>query len=116
MREVVSKIRIGEEVVVSAEFTPCLLSPEQAEAQIRTSLVSPYENFLNGVVLRTSSSERDAAGTNLFQTVVLPSARSGLLGFAIRLLPVHADSISPIHPGIMKWTQAPLPVAELQAR
>jgi hypothetical protein len=48
--------------------------------------------------------------------VVRPSARSGMHGYAIRLLPKHADSVNAFLPGLIKWAQASSPVAELQAR
>jgi starch phosphorylase len=114
--EVVSEIRLGDEVVVSAKVMLNSLSPDDVEVQVLTGLVDADGNVKNPVVIPMQSSERDAAGACLFQTVVQLSARSGLHGYAIRILPKHADSISPFLPGLVKWAQAPLPVAELQAR
>jgi starch phosphorylase len=91
-------------------------SPEDGAVQDLTGLVDADGDLKDPVVIPMQLSERDAAGTYLFQTVVQPSARSGLHGYAIRLLPKHANSISPFLPGLIKWAQAPSPVAELQAR
>jgi starch phosphorylase len=114
--EGVSEIRLGDEVLVSAKVTLNALSPGEVEVQVLTGLVDADGNLKDLVVICMWPSERDAAGTYLFQTVVQPSARSGLHGHAIHVLPKHADSISPFLPGLIKWAQASSPVAELQAR
>jgi glycogen phosphorylase len=109
-------IRLGDEALVPAKVTLNSLSPDEVEVQVLTGLVDADGNPKYPVVISMRPSERDAAGTYLFQTVVQPSARSGLHGYAIRLLPKHADSVSPFLPGLIKWAQASSPVAELQAR
>jgi starch phosphorylase len=114
--EGVSEIRLGEEVLVSAKVTLNSLSPEEVEVQVLTGLVDSEGNLKDPIVIPMRLSERDNSGAYLFQTVVQPSARSGLHGYAIRLLPKHADSVSPFLPGLVKWAQASSPVAELQAR
>jgi starch phosphorylase len=114
--EGVSEIRLGEEVLVSAKVTLNSLSPEDVAVQVLTGLVDAEGNLKDPAVIPMRLSEREASGAYLFQTVVQPSARSGLHGYAIRLLPKHADSISAFLPGLIKWAQAPSPLAELQAR
>ncbi len=112
----VLEIRLGEEVLVSAKVTLNSLSPEDVAVQVLTGLVDADGNLKDPVVIPMRLSERSAAGTYLFQAVIQPSARSGLHGYAIRLLPNHADSISPFLPGLIKWALASSPVAELQVR
>jgi starch phosphorylase len=114
--EWVSKIGIGEEILVSAKVTLNSLSPEEVHVEVLTGLVDAQGELKNPVVLHMLPSGVDAAGAYLFQTVIQPSARSGLHGYAIRLLPKHPDSISLFLPGLIRWAQAPSPVAELQAR
>jgi starch phosphorylase len=114
--EGVSESRLGEEVLVSAKVTLNSLSPEDVAVQVLTGLVDAEGNLKDPVVIPMRLSEREASGAYLFQTVVQPSARSGLHGYAIRLLPKYADSINPFLPGPIKWAQALTPVAELQAR
>ena len=114
--EGISGIRLGEEVLVSAKVALNSLSPEEVEVQVLTGLVDSEGDLKDPIVIPMRLSERDAAGAYLFQAVVQPSARSGLHGYAIRLLPKHADSVSPFLPGLIKWAQASSPVAELQIR
>jgi starch phosphorylase len=112
----VSEIRLGDEVLVSAKVTLNSLSPEDVEVQVLTGLVDANGELKDPIVIPMRLSEQVAGGTYLFQTVVQPSARSGLHGYAIRLLPKHADSASAFLPGLIKWAQVFSPVAELQIR
>jgi glycogen phosphorylase len=114
--EGVSEIRLGEEVLVSAKVTLHPFSPEDVEVQVLAGLVDADGNLKDPIVIPMRLSEHDAAGNYLFQTVVQPSATSGSHGYAIRLLPKHADSVSPFPPSLIKWAQVWSPVAELQAR
>jgi len=111
-----SEIRLGEEVLVSARVTLNALTPEDVEVQVLTGLVDAAGELIDPAVTAMRASERDAAGIYVFKAVIQPSTRSGLHGYAIRLLPKHADSVSPFLPGIIKWAQASSPAAELQAR
>jgi starch phosphorylase len=114
--EGVFEIRLGEEVLVSAKVTLNSLSPDDVEVQVLAGLVDADGNLKDPIVIPMRLSERDDAGAYLFQTVVQASARSGMHGYAIRMLPKHADSISAFLPGLIKWAKASLPVVELQAR
>jgi glycogen phosphorylase len=114
--EAVSEIHLGEKVLVSAKVILNSLSPDEVEVQVLTGLVDLDGNLKDPVVIPMRASGQDAAGSYLFQSVVQPLSRSGLHGYAIRLLPKHADSIGPFLPGLIKWAQAPSPVAELQTR
>ena len=107
---------IGEEVLLSAKVTLNSLSPEEVQVQVLTNLVDAQGDLKNAVVLPMLPLGVDVARANLFQTVVQPSARSGLREYAIRVLPKHPDFISLFPPGLIEWAQAPSPVAELQAR
>ena len=98
-----------------AKVTLDSLSPDDVQVQVMTGLVNADGNLKDPVVIPMRPSEREAAGTYLYQTIVQPSARSGLHDYASRLLPKHADSIRPFLPGLMKWAQASSPVAESQA-
>ena len=114
--ERVSEIRLGEEVLVSAKVMLHSLSPDDVHVQVLTGPVDADNNLKDSIVIPMRLSERDADGSYLFQTVIQPSARSGMHGYAIRLLPRHADSVSSFLPGLSKWAQASSPVAELQFR
>jgi glycogen phosphorylase len=114
--ETASEIRLGDEVLVSARVMLDSLSPADVAVQVLAGLVDAEGNLKDPVAVPMQLSERDPSGACLFQAVVRPSTKSGLHGYAIRLLPNHPDSISPFLPGLIKWARAASPVAELQAR
>jgi starch phosphorylase len=101
---------------VSARVTLHALSPDDVAVEVVTGLVGADDEIKDPLVVPMQPAGRDGSGSYLFQTVVQPSARSGLHGYAIRVLPKHMDSVSPFLPGLIKWAQASLPVAELQTR
>jgi starch phosphorylase len=81
-----------------------------------TGLVDPDGSLQDPVVIPMQLSEQQPSGTYLFQAVIQPTARSGLHGYAIRVLPNHPDSLGPFLLGLIKWATSESPVVELQAR
>jgi starch phosphorylase len=114
--EVASEICLGDEVLVSARVSLNALTPNDVAVEVVTGLVVADEEIRDPVIVRMQPSGPDGSGYYLFQAVVQPSVRSGLHGYAIRVLPKHVDSISPFLPGLIKWARASSPVAELQTR
>lgn len=111
-----SEIGLGQEVLVSARVTLNSLSPQDVTVQVLTGLVDADGSLQDPVVIPMQLSEQQPSGTYLFQAVIQPTARSGLHGYAIRILPNHPDSLSPFLPGLIKWATSESPVVELQAR
>ena len=114
--EVASEIRLGDEVVISAKVMLKALAPEDVAVELLTGLVGSDDEIKDPVVVPMRPSGQDASGCHLFQTVVHPTIRSGMHGYAIRVLPRHVDSISPFLPGLITWARAVAPVSELQVR
>ena len=114
--EVASEIRLGDEVLISAKVMLNALSPEDIAVELVTGLVGADDEIKDPVVVPMRPSGTDSSGSYLFQTVVQPSTRSGLHGYAIRVLPRHVDSISAFLPGLITWARASSPVAEFQTR
>ncbi len=101
---------------MSARVTLNSLSPEDVAVEVVTGLVGADDEIKDPVVVPMRPSKQDGPGSYLFQAVVQPSTRSGLHGYAIRVLPKHVDSISPFVPGLITWARASSPIAELQVR
>lgn len=110
------EIRLGDEVLVSARVMLNSLSPEDVAVEVLTGLVDADGEVKNPAVIPMRLAERDSSGAYVFQVVIQPSTRSGLHGYAVRLLPNHLDSIGSFLPGLIKWARASQPVAELQSR
>ena len=101
---------------MSARVALNSLTPDDVVVQVLTGLVGADGELKEIVIVPMQSSGQDGCGSYLFQAVVQPSSRSGLHGYAIRVLPKHLDSISPFLPGLITWAQASLPAALLQPR
>ena len=112
--EPVSEIRLGDEVLVSARVMLHVLSPEDVAVEVVTGLVGADDQINRPVAIPMRPSGQDGEGSYLFQAVIQPSAKSGLHGYAIRVLPRHVDFMSPFIPGLITWARAASPVPEVQ--
>jgi glycogen phosphorylase len=114
--ELASEIRLGDEISVSARVALNGLAPADVAVQVLTGLVCVTGEIKNPAIVPMLPSGQDSAGNFLYKSVVQTSARSGLHGYAIRVLPKHIDAVSPYLPGLIKWAPASSVVAELQIR
>ena len=101
---------------MSARVTLNSLSPRDVAVQVLTGLVDADGNLQDPAVIPMRLTGQESSGTHLFQAVIQPTSRSGLHGYAIRVLPSHPDCVGPFLPGLIKWATSASPVAELQAR
>jgi starch phosphorylase len=114
--EVASEIRLGDDVLVTAKVTLRGLSSEDVGVEVVTGLVGARGEIKNPVLVPMLPSAQDGSGVCLYSTVIQTSARSGLHGYAIRVLPRHMDAVSSYLPGLITWAPVSSPVAELQVR
>lgn len=114
--EAASEIRLGDDVFVSAKVMLSGLSSEDVAVEVVTGLVGARGEISNPVVVPMLPAGQDGSGAYLYNTVVQTSARSGLHGYAIRVLPRHVDAVSSYLPGLIAWAPASSPVAELVVR
>jgi glycogen phosphorylase len=114
--EVASEIRLGDEILVTAKVNLNSLSTDDVAVEVLTGLVGADDEIRDPSVVCMRLVRQDDSGSYLFQTVIQPNARSGLHGYAVRILPKHVDSLGPFIPGLIKWARASSPVAELQTR
>jgi len=114
--EAASEIRLGDEVFVSAKVMLNGLSTEDVAVEVVTGLVGALGEIKNPVMVPMLASGQDGSGSHFFQTVIPTTARSGLHGYAIRVLPKNMDAINSFFPGLITWAPAASPVEELQPR
>lgn len=103
----ISEIRLGDQIVVAARVALHTLAPADVAVQVVMGLVDADGAIKNPVVIPMRSSGRDSSGVDLFEAVVKPSTRTGLHGYSIRVLPHHPDLISPFLPELIAWASAP---------
>jgi starch phosphorylase len=114
--EIVPEIRLGDLLPVSASVALNGLAPKDVTVQVITGQVNGSGDMADVTVVAMEPNGQDAAGKSLFQAVLRCSSRSGLHGYAIRVLPRHPDAVSPFIPGLIAWASPPSPVPELALR
>lgn len=114
--EVFSEVHLGDEIYVAAKVMLNGLAPEDVAVQVVSGLVGAGGEIKRPAVVPMLASGQDGAGVYLYQAVIQTSSRTGLHGYAVRVLPQHADAISSFLPGLIKWAPAASAVVELQVR
>jgi starch phosphorylase len=99
----VSEIELGAQLTVSAKVFLDTLTPEDVTVESVMGPITADGEIADSVATPMQSSERDASGNYLFNSVVQPATRSGLYGYGIRVLPRHAHSLSRFVPGLILW-------------
>jgi starch phosphorylase len=99
-----SEVAIGEELIVSAKVFLDALTADDVVLQILEGHVDAHGEIQEPVVTTMHPQDRDGSGSVLFRAA-LRSSRSGLHGYAIRLLPNHPDAVTPFMPGQILWAE-----------
>lgn len=97
------QLEVGAHLRVTAEVKMGRLSPDDVAVEIYHGKVDSGGNISGGEVVRmemAALNETDHICT--FQGAI-PCRSSGQHGFAIRVLPKHADLVEPYEPGLILW-------------
>jgi starch phosphorylase len=114
--EIVPQIRLGDQLTVTARVTLNGLAPDDLTVQVMTGPVNGNGTMEEVAIVPMDPVGNGSSGDSLFQAVLQPSSRSGLHGYAIRILPRHADAVNSFIPGLIAWASLAQAVPELQAR
>jgi starch phosphorylase len=98
-----SELELGGRLEVSARVFLDTLTPEDVTVQCVVGRVSADGEIIDFVTTSMQSREPGSSSSYVFHAVVQPTARSGMYGYAIRVLPRHAHSLSPFLPGLILW-------------
>jgi starch phosphorylase len=98
-----SELGLGGRLEVSASVFLETLTPEDVTLECVVGRVSANGEITDFVSTSMQSREPDSSGSYVFHTVIQPTTRSGMYGYAIRVLPRHAHSLSPFLPGLILW-------------
>jgi glycogen phosphorylase len=111
-----SEIAIGKELTVSARVFLDSLTPDDVLVQILEGHVDAGGEIQDPVITPMKAQGKDKSGGVLFRAA-LRSAKSGLRGYAIRVLPNHPDAVTSFIPGLILWaTESPVHSPELRLR
>jgi starch phosphorylase len=101
--ESVPEIELGASLEVSARVFLDTLTPEDVAVESVVGRMSADGEITDFTATAMEAREHDSSGHYLFQSIVQPTTRSGLYGYAIRVLPKHTHALSPFLPGLILW-------------
>jgi starch phosphorylase len=98
-----SEIGLGEQINVSARISLGSLTPEDVLAETLVGRVDSNGEITEPTVVPMHARRQSDSGSYLYEAVVQPPAKSGLHGYAIRVLPRKCEYFSPFSTGLIKW-------------
>ncbi len=104
----VSEILLGGQVLISVRVALDSLAPGDVAVQVVSGSIDAGGDITNPVTIDMQPSGRDDSDREQFQAILKPSAKTGLQGYSIRVLPKHPDLISSFLPGLITWIAAPV--------
>ncbi|MHC4721110.1 MAG: alpha-glucan family phosphorylase [Planctomycetota bacterium] len=100
------QLEVGSRLEVSARVKLGRLSPDDVAVEIYHGRVDSAGNIENGRVEKMApQQDGQTNGTSLFAGAI-PCRISGQHGFALRVMPKHADLVEPYEPGMILWESA----------
>jgi starch phosphorylase len=110
VQESASEIELGEEVDVSARVHLAPLGPEDVAVQVLVGRVDADSEIIEPAVESMQALDGCDQGSYVFKVTLHATKRSGLHGYAIRVLPKSQESIGPFLPGLILWANCAVPV------
>jgi starch phosphorylase len=114
--DMVREIKLGELLHVSARVNLNGLDPEDVGVQVLSGQVNGSGDMSDVEIVPMRAKGYDASGISLYEAVLKYTTRSGLHGYAIRVLPRHANAVHCFVPGLITWGSKAAAVSELQLR
>jgi glycogen phosphorylase len=98
-----SEISMGDQIHLCARVGLGPLTPDDVLAQALIGRVDSNGEITEPAIVPMHASQQGDSGSYLFEAMVQPSNKSGLYGYAIRVLPRDLEYISPFWTGFVKW-------------
>ena len=97
------QLEVGSQVRVEAAIRLGRLKPADIAVQIYHGIVDSAGNIEGGQVTRMQYQENGEVAELYTFAGEIPCRTSGRHGFALRILPAHADLVEPYEPGLILW-------------
>ena len=104
------EIELGEEVDVSARVHLAPLAPEDVAVQLLVGRVNADGEITEPAITPMQALDGCDQGSYVFKATLHATKRSGLHGYAIRVLPNSRESIGAFLPGLIAWANCTAPV------
>ena len=94
--------QVGERLKVTAEVFLGSLTPRDVSVQVYFGPLDPEGNIISGETVAMHDGKKRETGNYLYECEVDCHA-SGRHGFAVRVVPYHADLVSPFDLALISW-------------
>ncbi len=101
--ESIPEIELGSHLEVSARVFLSALGPADVTVETLIGRMGADGEIKDFVAIPMQSSDLGASGSYVFHSVIQPTARSGMYGYGIRILPKAPYALSPFLPGLILW-------------
>ena len=95
-------LSVGDELEVVAHVRLGSLQPEDIEVELYHGQLATAGEIANGTGITMSPDTKASDGVYTYRGRI-PCQASGRCGFAVRVLPCHADLVHPFEPGMILW-------------
>lgn len=107
-----SEVDLGKDVTITAEVALDALTPDDVTVQVLTGRVDVRGELREPTVIAMECASRASSGNFQFRALWRPE-KSGLCGYAVRVLPKHPDAVNSFFPSLITWATE-IPVADKQ--
>jgi len=97
------ELAVNTDASISAHVDLGALQPGDVSVQVFHGSVGPQGDITDYEIVNMTPTDQDESGCYIF-VAAIHSVRSGLHGYALRILPYHADLSCPHLPGFVIWS------------
>jgi len=97
-----AEVELGKEVTIRVEVCLDALTPDDVSVQLVTGRVDVHGELQERAMFPMEYAGHESSGAYLFQAQWRPG-KSGLCGYAIRVLPKNGDAVGPFWPPLITW-------------
>jgi starch phosphorylase len=100
-----SEIGLGQSIRAMVRVRLGAVLPEDVRVELFMGSVDSNGEIVQGHAELMQPVERVDAGEYIYGADVIPSPKSGLHGYTVRVLPNHPDLVTPFLPGLIVWAK-----------
>ncbi|HEX4076204.1 MAG TPA: alpha-glucan family phosphorylase [Candidatus Acidoferrales bacterium] len=101
------EIGLGDQIHLCARVSLGALTPDDVSAEALIGRLDANGEITEPTVVPMHAGKQVDAGSHLFEATFQAPAKSGLHGYAMRLVPRDGDYMNPFSTGLIKWADRP---------
>ena len=99
-------LQVNSEIDVRARVKLGLLISSDVTVELYFGSINARNEIIDGQAIQMKPIVEKESDGCYFEACLVPCRKSGLNGFTIRVLPHHADLVTPYLPGLITWANA----------